>query len=82
MLACMGIIGQCLQRASGRWMTLQGQFKRRAHIASLIIVHVGVGQRCRAPDGESPALLPIMSTRNVSAGLDESSRKVQKCEHT
>ena len=28
----------------------------RAHLASLIIVHVGVGQRCRAVDGESPAL--------------------------
>eukprot|EP00964_Phaeocystis_antarctica_P120971 scaffold84692_cov66-Phaeocystis_antarctica.AAC.10 len=64
----MGIIGQYLQRASGRLMTLQGQFKRRAHIASLIIVHVGVGQRCRAPDEESPAILPTVSTRNVPAG--------------
>ena len=37
-------------------------FKRRAHINSLIIVHVGVGQRCFALDPESPAILPTMST--------------------
>ena len=40
----------------------------RAHIASLIIVHVGVSQRCCARDEESPAPLPTMSTRNVPAG--------------
>ena len=28
------------------------------HIFSLIVVHVGVDQRCRAPDVESPAKLP------------------------
>eukprot|EP00964_Phaeocystis_antarctica_P012161 scaffold6709_cov69-Phaeocystis_antarctica.AAC.2 len=31
------------------------QFKRRAHKGSEISVHVGVGQRCRAHDVESPA---------------------------
>ena len=38
---------------------------------SLILVHVGVGQRCRtrAPDVESPATLPTMSARNVPAGF-------------
>ena len=49
-------------------MNVQGQFKRRAHRSSLILVHVGVGQRCRARDAESPAILPTMSTRNVPAG--------------
>ena len=51
----------------GRWRKAHGQFKRRAHIASLIGVHVAVGQRCRAGDEESPAL-PNMSMRNVPAG--------------
>ena len=51
----------------GRWMKVQGQFKRRAHLKSFIGVHVGVGRRCRAGDEESPAILPIMSTRNVPA---------------
>ena len=37
-------------------------FKRRAHIQSLILVHVGVGQRCCALDPESPAILQTMST--------------------
>ena len=50
---------------AGRWMKVQGMFEGRADIGSLIIVHVGVGQRCRAPDEESPAILPTMSTRNV-----------------
>ena len=49
-------------------MKAHGQFKRRAHIASLIGVHVAVGQRCRAVDGESSTILPTMSTRNASAG--------------
>eukprot|EP00964_Phaeocystis_antarctica_P066070 scaffold39905_cov80-Phaeocystis_antarctica.AAC.4 len=39
---------------------------RKAHIVSFILVHVGVGQRCRARDVESPALLPTMSTRHVT----------------
>ena len=51
----------------GRWMEFQGYFKWRAHLVSLISVHVGVGQHCRARDVESPAL-PTMSTRNVPAG--------------
>ena len=51
----------------GRWRKAHGQFKRRAHIVSLIGVHVAVGQRCRAVDEESPAL-PNMSMRNVPAG--------------
>ena len=41
---------------AGRWMKCHRRFKRRAHIASLIGVHVAVGQRCRAVDGESPTL--------------------------
>eukprot|EP00964_Phaeocystis_antarctica_P030641 scaffold17321_cov70-Phaeocystis_antarctica.AAC.2 len=55
---------------AGRWMKVQGKFKRRAHGSSLILVHVGVGQRCRARviDVESSAILPTMSTRNVPAG--------------
>eukprot|EP00964_Phaeocystis_antarctica_P089736 scaffold57308_cov59-Phaeocystis_antarctica.AAC.2 len=44
------------------------KFRTRAHKASLISVQVGVGQRCRALDVESPAILPTMSTRNVPAG--------------
>ena len=40
----------------GARMTVHGEFKMRAHIASLISVHVGVGQRCRARDVESPAI--------------------------
>ena len=53
---------------AGRWMNVQGRFERRAHKVSLIRVHVGVGQRCRAEDVESPAPLPTVSTRNVPAG--------------
>ena len=49
-------------------MKAQGTFKRQAHQSSLIGVHVGVGQRCRAIDAESPAILPNISTRNVPAG--------------
>eukprot|EP00964_Phaeocystis_antarctica_P023482 scaffold13128_cov76-Phaeocystis_antarctica.AAC.2 len=52
----------------GRWMKAQGTFKRQAHQSSLIGVHVGVGQRCRTIDAESPAILPNISTRNVPAG--------------
>ena len=55
---------------AGRWMEAQEQFKRRAHISSLIIVHVGVGQRCRARNGESPAL-PAARARSVSIGAME-----------
>ena len=53
---------------AGRWTRAQGGFNRRANPISLVLVHVGVGQRCRAPDVESPAILPTMSTRNVPAG--------------
>ena len=53
---------------AGRWMKVQGYFKLRAHPGSQIGVHVGVDQRCRAHDGESPAILPTMSKRNVPAG--------------
>ena len=57
---------------AGHWMIVQGNFRRQAHMASFISVHVGVDQRCRATpsviaDVESPAL-PTMSTRNVPAG--------------
>eukprot|EP00964_Phaeocystis_antarctica_P032546 scaffold18430_cov61-Phaeocystis_antarctica.AAC.2 len=53
---------------AGRWTKVQRMFERQADIVSPIIVHVGVGQRCRAIDVESPALLPTTSTRNVPAG--------------
>ena len=53
---------------AGRWMEAQEQFKRRANPRSLIIVHVGVGQRCRAQDEESPASLPTIRTRDVPSG--------------
>ena len=53
---------------AGHWMKVQGYFKWRAHPGSLIGVHVGVGQRCRAHDVESPAILPTMNKRNVPAG--------------
>ena len=53
---------------AGRWMKVQGMFERRADIGSLIAVHVGVDQRCRAFDVESSAPLPNMSTRNVPLG--------------
>ena len=57
------------QRASGALdESSRNVQKRRADIASLISIHVGVGQRCRARDVESPAVLPTMSTRNVPAG--------------
>eukprot|EP00964_Phaeocystis_antarctica_P046108 scaffold26587_cov65-Phaeocystis_antarctica.AAC.1 len=52
---------------SGRWRKCLGKRRRRAHISRIVRIHVGVGQRCRARDGESPAL-PTMSTRNVPAG--------------
>ena len=48
-------------------MRAQARFNRQAHV-SLVLVHVGVGQRCRALDEESPASLPTMSSRYVPAG--------------
>ena len=57
-------------------------FKRRAHINSLIIVHVGVGQRCRAMDQESSTTLPTMSTRNVPEGRWINNQGQSKGEHT
>eukprot|EP00964_Phaeocystis_antarctica_P004635 scaffold2497_cov62-Phaeocystis_antarctica.AAC.3 len=48
--------------SAGRWMKVQGQFERRAHNGSLIIIHVGIGQRCHTEDVESPAILPTTST--------------------
>eukprot|EP00964_Phaeocystis_antarctica_P063007 scaffold37784_cov83-Phaeocystis_antarctica.AAC.1 len=50
----------------GRWRKCHRRCSRKAHIVSFILVHVGVGQRCRPPDVESPAILPTMSTRNVT----------------
>ena len=44
----------------GRWMKVQGQFEASTHVSSLISIHVGVGQCCRARavegDVEPPAL--------------------------
>ena len=60
-------------RAQERWEAeacacMQKHISRAHLLPSLVVVHVGVGQRCRAPDGESPAPLPTMSTRDVPAG--------------
>ena len=54
----------------------------RAHIASLIIVRVGVVQRCSAIDVESSTTLPTMSTRNVPAGRWVRVQGTSKGEHT
>eukprot|EP00964_Phaeocystis_antarctica_P069702 scaffold42375_cov66-Phaeocystis_antarctica.AAC.1 len=55
--------------------TLSGKVqKARKHVGvppprpKAIRIHVGVDQRCRARDGESPAILPTMSTCNVPSG--------------
>jgi len=41
-------------------------------------IHVGVGQRCRASDVESPAALPAASARSASIeGMEKTSQKVQ-----
>ena len=53
--------------SAGRWIQVQGYFKRRAHISS-ISGHVSIGQRCRAIDVESPTILPTTRTRNVPVG--------------
>eukprot|EP00964_Phaeocystis_antarctica_P002395 scaffold1237_cov67-Phaeocystis_antarctica.AAC.2 len=47
-----------------------GKGRRRAHMSRFVRIHVGVGQRCRALDVESPAILQTTSTRNVPAALD------------
>eukprot|EP00964_Phaeocystis_antarctica_P138369 scaffold103055_cov68-Phaeocystis_antarctica.AAC.3 len=61
-------------------MKCHRRFKRRAHRGQ-ISVHVGVRQRCRALDAESPAL-PTMSTRNVPAGRWMKVQGMFKSEHT
>eukprot|EP00964_Phaeocystis_antarctica_P074239 scaffold45596_cov72-Phaeocystis_antarctica.AAC.1 len=67
---------------AGRWMKVQGMFKRRAHLASLISVDVGVGQRCRAKDCKSPSVtLPTMNTRSVPAGRWMEAQGSSKYEH-
>jgi hypothetical protein len=52
---------------AGRWMMreLKEGSTQAGTDPSLILVHVGVGQRCSAPssDAEPPAILPTMSTR-------------------
>ena len=45
-----------LRAARARSSSIGALDERRAYPASLILVHVGVCQRCRAPDVESPAL--------------------------
>ena len=48
----------------------KGQFKRAStHVACRVRIHVGVGQRCRALDVESPAL-PAASARSASMERD------------
>ena len=67
----------------GRWKEGLNKSKRRAHIASLIRIHVSVGQRCRAGDVEPAAILPKKQARNVPAGaMDESPGEVQDASHT
>ena len=58
--------------SAGRWVKVQGMVNASTHICCYVLVHVGVGQRCRAcaQDVESPAILPTMSTRNVPAVLN------------
>eukprot|EP00964_Phaeocystis_antarctica_P023625 scaffold13193_cov60-Phaeocystis_antarctica.AAC.3 len=51
-----------------QWRKRQGRGRRRAHMSRVVGIHVGIGQRCRAIDVESPAILPTMSTCNVPAG--------------
>ena len=41
---------------AGRWRNCLGKGRRRAHMFRFVRIHVGVGQRCRAIDVESPAL--------------------------
>ena len=52
-------------------MQVQGKFNVQTHLNSLVLVHVCIGQRCRAiavqRDEESSAL-PTMSTRTILAG--------------
>ena len=67
--------------SAGRWIQVQGYFKRRAHIAS-ISGHVGIGQYCRAIDVESPTILPTTSTRNVPAGRWKKCLRTFKGERT
>ena len=39
-----------------RWMKCLGKGRRRAHMIRGVRIHIGVGQRCRARDVESPTL--------------------------
>ena len=48
------------------WALEEG--RKHAHLLSLILVHIGVDQRCRARDVESPAILPTMSKRKFQRG--------------
>ena len=47
----------------GHWTSAQARFNRRAHLASPILVHAGVGQGCRVFDEES---CPISCTSVVT----------------
>ena len=42
--------------STGRWRICLGKGRRRAHKNCSVRIHVGVGQRCRAIDGDSPTL--------------------------
>ena len=55
--------------------------KGPAHPSSLIIVHVGVGQRYQALDVESSTTLPTINMQRPSGALDKSSNEVAS-EHT
>ena len=52
-------------------------FNRRAHKASPISVHVGVGQRCRAVDVESPAIPFSLVLVHVGVGQRSRARDVE-----
>ena len=54
--------------SAGRCRKYLGTGRKWAHLRCLIRVHVGVGQCCRAPDVESPALQAKNRARNVPLG--------------
>jgi len=50
-------------------LVLWAKDRRPAHLNRFVRIHVGVGQRCRAIDGDTPALCkPESGARNVPLG--------------
>ena len=67
-----------MQRGDGGTVDL-GKGRRRAHISRFVRIHVGVGQRCRAIDGDSPALQAKKrnALRSIGAMDEMTNRRVQ-----